>query len=117
MNLMVTANQKPIMDACNSKDLQTYITIKKNYQIARKESKEEESNIKEIQNSQNTVAKCNKDQPLNNYLKCKWTQCSNVEKIQNSLVKKTNKATTKRKQPRPICTLPTETQIRSKDTD
>ena len=58
----------------------------KNYQITRKESKEEESNIKEIQNSQNTVAKCNKDQPLNNYLKCKWTQCSN-EKIQNSLVK------------------------------
>ena len=33
------------------------------------------------------------------------------------LSEKTNKATTKRKQPRPIGLLPTETQIRSKDTD
>ena len=29
MNFMVTANQKPIMDAYNSKDLQTYITVKR----------------------------------------------------------------------------------------
>ena len=29
MNFMVTANQKPVMDACKYKDLQTYITIER----------------------------------------------------------------------------------------
>ena len=83
VNLMVTTSQKYIIDTHrHTRERNSNITLKIGTKSQGKRKKEER-NKEELQNqTENSLQNGNKYIPINNYIKCKWTKCSN-QKTQN----------------------------------